>query len=123
PFGRGYQMSIQCRNTTVVDLFVNTVSSTGNVQLGDNVDTALKSKILAVAKAITNFEEDEFRFASYPIFFLPKMSLKPCVTVAFQSSSPLPNIQVGAVKVLGVSSASHLRVGCGGPLIAETRVL
>jgi spore germination protein PE len=115
-------MSIQCRNTSLVNLFVNTVSSTGNVHLGDHSGAALRSRVLAVARAITNYEENDFLFASYRIFFLPKKTLKPLVTVAFQSRSPLPNIQVGSVKSVGVSSASLLRVGCGGPHVAEARV-
>ncbi len=115
-------MSIQCRNTTLLSLFVNTVSSTGIVQLGDGDEADLKSKALAVQRAIPNYSDDEFRFASYPLFFLPKKSLRPCVSVNFQSRSPLPNIQVGLVRTLGVSAASLLRVGCGGPLRAESRI-
>lgn len=116
-------MGLQCRNTTLGSLFVNSVSSSSIVQLGDNDYSNLSNKVLAVARAIPNFEDDEYRFASYGIYFLPKLTLQPRVAVDFQSRSPLPNIQVGTVYLLGVSASSYLRVGCGGPLKAESRIL
>jgi spore germination protein PE len=116
-------MVLQCRNTTLGSIFVNSVSSSSIVQFGDNDLTTLTNKVLAVQRAIPNFEDDEYRFASYPIFFLPKLTLLPNVAVAFQSRSPLPNIQVGSVYVIGFTASSHLRVGCGGPLKAESRIL
>jgi spore germination protein PE len=115
-------MGLQCRNTTLGSLYVNSVSSSSIVQLGDNDFSTLSNKVLAVQRAIPNFEDDEFRFASYRIYFLPKLTLQPCVAVAFQSCSSLPNIQVGTVYLLGVTASSNLRVGCGGPLIAESRI-
>jgi spore germination protein PE len=121
--GGGSLMSLQCRNTTLGNLFVNSVSSSSIVQLGDNDYSNLSNKVLAVQRAIPNFEDDEYRFASYRIFYLPKLTLQPNVAVAFQSRSPLPNIQVGSVEMLGVTAASYLRVGCGGPLVAESRIL
>lgn len=117
-------MSIQSRNTTLKCLFVNTVSTSGIVQFGDNQETNLKSKALAVQRAIPNYEDDEFRFASYPIFSLPKLTLEPCATVNFTSCSPASNsnFRVGFVRTLGVSASSLLRVGTSGPLQAESRI-
>ncbi|MCD9021375.1 spore germination protein GerPE [Cohnella silvisoli] len=116
-------MSLQCRNTTLGRLFVNTISSSGIVQLGDNKNSTLTSRVLAVQRAIPDFEGDEYRFASYPIFYLPRLTLQPCVAVAFHSCSSLPNIQVGSLETIGVDSSSLLRVGCGGPLLAESRII
>jgi spore germination protein PE len=115
-------MSIQCRNTTLLRLFVNTVSNSGIVQLGDVNETSQRSKALAIQRAIANYEEDEFHFASYELYYLPKKTLQPCVPVNFQSCSPLPNINIGFVRAVGVSASSILRVGCGGPLRAESRI-
>lgn len=117
-------MSLQSRNTTLNCIFVNTVSTSGMVQFGDNQETNLKSRALAVQRAIANYEDDEFRFASYPIFSLPKLTLEPCVSVSFISCSPQPNanIRVGFVRTLGVSASSLLRVGTSGPIQAESRI-
>ncbi|TVY04420.1 spore germination protein GerPE [Cohnella terricola] len=116
-------MSLQCRTTIVAALYVNTVSSSGTLQLGDGDRTDMKTKALAVQKAIPNFIKDEFRYASYPLFFLPKLTLKqPCVSVNMTSVSPWPTIQVGPVYMLGISSSSIMRVGCGGPLQGSSRI-
>ncbi|WP_130608115.1 spore germination protein GerPE [Cohnella abietis] len=115
-------MSLTCRRTTLRCLFVNTVSTSGIVQLGDTCEVSLTSKALAVQRAIPDFQNDEFRFASYSIFTRPKLTLQPCNSVAFNSECPLSNIHVGEVRTLGVSASSILRVGCGGPLQAISRI-
>jgi spore germination protein PE len=115
-------MSIQCRCTSLGYLFQNTVSSAAVVQLGDNANTELKSRVLAVARAVTDYYSDEFRFASYSIYFRPNLTLQPNVDVTFQSCSPLSNIQVGSVESIGIAASSLLRVGCGGPLKAKSRI-
>ncbi|QMV44216.1 spore germination protein GerPE [Cohnella cholangitidis] len=115
-------MSIQYRCTTLACLFVNTVSSSSTVQLGDGRKNDLTSKALAIQRAVPNNVEDEYRFASYRIFSLPKLTLLPCANVRFQSRSPLPCLEVGSVRTLGVSASSILRVGNTGPLQAVARI-
>lgn len=114
-------MSTQTRTTILGCMFLNTVSSSSVVEFGDSGEADLTSRVLAIQRAIPNYEEDEFRFAAYPIFFLPKLTLQPCTEVSFHSCSPSP-IQVGSIRSLGVSASSLLRVGCGGPLQAESRI-
>jgi spore germination protein PE len=116
-------MSIQCRCTTLGYLSLNIVSSSGVVQLGDNTNTDLTARVLAVARAVTDFYDDEFRFASYSIFFRPNLTLQPCIDVTFQSCSPVQGIQVDSVDFIGVAASSLLRVGCGGPLQAKSRIM
>ncbi|WP_239613795.1 spore germination protein GerPE [Cohnella mopanensis] len=115
-------MSIEYRSTTLGWLFVNTVSSSGIVHLGDGKNNNLTSKALAIQRAVPNNIEDEFRFASYRIFGLPKLTLLPCGTVDFQSWSSFPSIRVGSVRALGVSASSLLQVGNGGPLQGVSRI-
>lgn len=115
-------MSIQRRNTLLGNLLLNTVSSAGIVQLGDHVQADLTSHAIAVQRAIPNFMDDEYRFASYSLFTRPILTLQTDVNVIFQSRSPVQEIRVGAVRALGVSSSSLLHAGCGGPLRAETRI-
>lgn len=115
-------MTIQGRCTIVGSLFLNTVSSSAIVQLGDHASVQLKSRAIAVQRAIPNFEKDEFRFAAYPIFFREAITLTPCRPIQFQSCPSTSNIRIGAVESLGVSAASYLRAGCGGALSAVSRV-
>jgi len=116
-------MTIECRSTTLVTLFVNTVSSSGFLQLGDGGKTGMNSKALAVQKAIPNFEDDEFHFESYPLYYLPKLvPTNGAVPVEFRSESPWPTLQVGCIYALGVSSSSTFRVGCSGPVQGESRI-
>ncbi|MFC4302683.1 spore germination protein GerPE [Cohnella boryungensis] len=115
-------MSLSCRSVTIATLYVNTVSSSGIVHLGDGEGTDMDSKALAVQQAITNYTEDEFYLESYPLFYLPKLTLKPCSPVRFSSVSPWPTLRVGALYSLGVSSSSILRAGCSGPVQGESRI-
>ncbi|MFB9277865.1 spore germination protein GerPE [Cohnella cellulosilytica] len=115
-------MSYDCRNTTLLRLFVNTVSSSGIVQLGDGGNTEMSSWAIAVQRAVANFEDDEFFFESYPIFYLPKLVPAAEVPVSFKSESPWPTQHVGCVRSLGVSSSSTLRVGCSGPVEGVSRI-
>ena len=110
------------RSTTLLSLFVNTVSSSGVVHLGDGQGTNMASRALAVQRAIANFQDDEFFFESYPIFYLPQPVPEAEVPVRFRSESPWPTLQVGCVYALGVSSSSTFRVGCSGPVQGVTRI-
>jgi len=116
-------MTIACRSAAMLGLYVNTVSSSGVTHLGDiRGKTDMASKALAVQKAVPNNEDDEFRFASYALFYKPKLALEENVPVLFRSESPWPTIQVDFVYSLGVSSSSTLRVGCGGPVEGISRI-
>jgi len=116
-------VTLQCRTTIVNSLFVNSVGTASMLQLGDNDVTDAENKVLAVAQAIPNYSEDEFRFASYPLFFLPELKFKkPCVPVVMNSSSPCPEIRVGFIYVLALASSSVMRAGCNGPLKGLSRI-
>ncbi len=115
-------MSHDCRSTILIRLFVNTVSDAGIVQIGDGENTDMSSRAIAVQRAIANFEDDEFAFESYPIFYLPKLVPEAEVPVDFRSESPWPTLHIGSVRALGVSSSSTLRVGCSGPVQGISRI-
>lgn len=115
-------MSIQCRCTKLGSLFVNTISQSAIVQLGDSDSVKLTTRALAVQRAIPDSKADEFRFASYPIFFRPPFTIQLPPVTTFNSNSPLAEIRIDSVETLGVAASSYLRVGCGGPLKGETRI-
>lgn len=113
---------LQSRNITIRSLFLNTISQSAVVQLGDHANAQLKSRAIAVQRAIPDSVADEFRFASYPIFFRDPLVLKPCRPLQFQTLHTASGIRVGTIESLGVSSSSYLRAGTGGTLSAVSRV-
>ncbi|MDG0813229.1 spore germination protein GerPE [Cohnella rhizosphaerae] len=103
---------------------VNTISNAGVLEIGDNRDGAkLNSRVLAVQRSLATFGSDEFRFEFYALFARPLPAAPPpSGTSAFFFSACAP-IEIGIVDVTGVSAASHVRIGCGGPETAETRIV
>ncbi|WP_139787268.1 spore germination protein GerPE [Cohnella massiliensis] len=115
---------IACRTSVVKRVFVNTVSQAGIVQFGDTKrQSDQRNRGIAVQRAVPNFEGDEVKFASYPLFFLPRPKPGEPLDVAVTTASDDGAIRVGRVSVLGVSTSSIFRVGCGGPHDALARVL
>jgi len=115
--GRGSRVSrVGC-------LFVNTVSQASALQCGDNRVSNLRSRAIAVQRAIPNYVKDEARFASYALFTLPRLRLRTCAEVDFVAVDRCPSIDIGSVASLGVSASSVLRIGVTERVAAETRIL
>ncbi|MFC5531395.1 spore germination protein GerPE [Cohnella yongneupensis] len=110
------------RSTNIGWMNLNTVSSSGVAQFGDNGTTELTSRALAVQRAVANYSHDETRFAAYEIFARPAYNLDTCVQVAFHKTDCVPEIRIGYIDVTAISSAALLRAGIGGPLLATTRI-
>ncbi|MBO9596775.1 MAG: spore germination protein GerPE [Cohnella sp.] len=111
------------RTTRIVSVVLNTVGSSSVAQFGDNRATNLKSRAIAVQRAVPNFEQDEARFASYEIFAKPLLQLVTDMTVDIRMDPCPPDIEIGYVDVTALSASALLRAGCGGPLTAQTRIL
>lgn len=111
------------RTTKIVTIFLNTIGSSSVAQFGDNGETKLKSRAIAVQRAIPTYEQDEARFASYDIFTRPLLQLNTGLAVEFRTDDSPPDIEIGCIDVTALSSSALLRAGCSGPLTAETRIL
>ncbi|WP_027085097.1 spore germination protein GerPE [Cohnella panacarvi] len=112
------------RTTRIVSIALNTVGSSSVAQFGDNNATNLKSRAIAVQRAVANNDEgDDVRFASYGLFTRPLLQLHTGITVGTRIDRPSPDIEIGCIDVTALSSSALLRAGCGGPLTAQTRVL
>lgn len=116
-------MSIPWRCSRVGRVTINDVSQSGSVQFGDSGTTSLRSRTIAIQRETPYFEGDETRFAAYALFFKPKLKLLPDTSVSFRSIGTEEEICVGAIRTLGVSNASFLRIGNGGAHEAISRVL
>jgi spore germination protein PE len=115
-------MNVELRIVRVENVFWNTVSYSSVLQFGDNGGSDLKSWNIAVQRAVSNWEEDAFRFASYSLFSRPELRLLGNADVRFTSASGVAGISVRSVRSLGASSSSVVRFGCGDSLRAESRI-
>lgn len=111
------------RTTRIASIALNTVGSSSVAQFGDNNATNLKSRAIAVQRAVPNDEQDEARFASYEIFTKPLLQLNTGMAVNTRMDPCPPDIEIGYIDVTAMSSSALLRAGCGGPFTAQTRVL
>jgi len=111
------------RTTRIATISLNTVGSSSVAQFGDNRNTRLKSRAIAVQRAISVYGKDETRFAAYELFTRPLLQLNTNMEVDFRTSGCSPDIDIGCIDVTALSASALLRAGCSGPLTAETRVL
>ncbi|WP_217592623.1 spore germination protein GerPE [Cohnella sp. GbtcB17] len=103
---------------------VNTISNAGILAIGDNRDGAkLNSRVLAVQRSLATFGNDEFRLEFYSLFARPLPIAPPPPGPPALFFSACAPIEIGSVDVTGISAASHVRIGCGGPETAETRIV
>ncbi|MFC3800148.1 spore germination protein GerPE [Cohnella sp. GCM10012308] len=113
-----------CRVSAVGFVDVNTISNAGILEIGDNRDGAkLTSRVLAVQRSLATFGNDEFRYEFYSLFTRPlPIAPPPSGPPAFFFSASAP-IEIGILDITGISAASHVRIGCGGPETAATRIV
>jgi hypothetical protein len=111
------------RRSVVSDIKLNVVSFGSVVQFGDNDRTELRTRIIAIQRAVANFPGDLARLASYPLFFLPLPQFKSNANLTMSRVSDCPDIEVGSIHSIGVAQASCLRIGTGRELRAETRIV
>ncbi|MFC5701089.1 spore germination protein GerPE [Cohnella faecalis] len=115
-------MSVESRCSRADCILINSVSLASVVQFGDNCKTELRSRALAVQRAVTDFEQDEARFASYGVFFRPELRLSGCTDVRFHSRSDGSSICVRSLYTLAVSASSLIRFGSGESHRAVARI-
>lgn len=117
-------MTLPYRLTEIGWFYTNSASHASQLQFGDTYESVqLHNRVLAIQRAIARYRDDELRFASYPAFFLPNpVPAEPRPTPIF-STSRTGTIEIGAVKILGVTASGFVRAGVGyGPLFAESRI-
>ena len=111
------------RRTSVIGTVKVDASSNGSVaQFGDSREVRLTDRAIAVQRRIPDYEGDETRFASYPIFSLPLPRMPEQPDDAIASRSRGNAIQVGTVRLLSMSASSYLHAGCTDRLTAQSRI-
>ncbi|MFE6797839.1 spore germination protein GerPE [Paenibacillus chitinolyticus] len=100
---------------------VFSVSSAAVFQIGDNGGIHTRFRALALQREIPVYLGDEGSFEAYPIFARPHPEVQ-FPPEAEKTTRNLGTIQVGPVKVLGVSASSVMQVGGSGPVSLQSRI-
>lgn len=117
-------MNLSARLSAVGLVYINSASDSSIVHFGDNRDGArLNARVLAVQRSVATFRDNEFPFASYSLFTRPLPVPPPDQGPASAFLSACAPIEIGAIQITAISAASHVRIGCGGPETAETRIV
>ncbi|WP_235918122.1 spore germination protein GerPE [Paenibacillus lutrae] len=97
------------------------VADSAVFQIGDNQGIYTRYRALALQREVPNFIEEEGTFEAYPVFIepFPDIRFPPGAT---KTTSQAGAIQVGSVKVLGVSASSVMQIGGSGPVRMESRI-
>jgi hypothetical protein len=77
---------------------------------------------LAVQRTYADFGRDDAQFASYPLFYRRPVLPPPGPPVAMTAVSRIPVQSVAGLRVTALSTGSLIRVGCGGPLLAQSKI-
>ena len=101
---------------------INAALDSSIVQFGDGENTHLKTSAIAVQRAIPQYQGDETRFASYPIFFLPEPRPAGPPGGFLIRTRPCSKIRIGTIEAIAVRSTSVLRIGNTGNLEAHSRI-
>jgi len=92
------------------------------VQFGDNDTIRPRSEALAVQREAEMFYGSEGNFEHYSMFRRPALPHLRESNVQIERCNEGATIQVGAVKILAVSSASVFQVGSSRIIDSETRI-
>ncbi len=114
-------MSMQ--RISVVDLiYVNSVSFSSILEIGDSKKITPVSQALAVQREVPLFFTNEGDFSQYPLFSreLPKVKVTETVNMEIFNQNPV--IKVDSIKVNGVSSAAVMQIGSTGTIHTESKV-
>lgn len=112
------------RLSRITLVYINTSSDSSVVHFGDNRDEAkLFTRALAVQRSIPSFRKGEFPFASYALFARPLPIPPNESSLVIEFNSENAPIAVGTINIVAIAAASHVRIGCGGPEIGETRIV
>ncbi|MGN7296843.1 spore germination protein GerPE [Fredinandcohnia aciditolerans] len=108
---------------SVVDLiYVNSVSFSSILEIGDSKKITPVSQALAVQREVPLFFTNEGDFSQYPIFSRKLPIVKVTESVNMEIFNQNPVIKVNSIKVTGVSSAAVMQIGSTETIHTESKV-
>ncbi|MBD0382436.1 spore germination protein GerPE [Paenibacillus sedimenti] len=110
------------RLSIVGNVYINDVSSSSTVHIGDHVSTTLRSRALAVQREVPYFYGNEGNFDVYPFYRRPFPVPQPPEPFTMSVDNWGSVIRVGGIRIIAVSSSSLLQVGSNCDSRSETRI-
>ncbi|TXK74828.1 spore germination protein GerPE [Paenibacillus sp. N3.4] len=110
------------RLSIVGAVYINDVSSSSFVHVGDHATTILQSRAFAVQREVPFFYGNEGSFSYYPFYQRPFPIPQPHEPFTMCVDNLGSFIRVGGIRILGISSSSGLQIGCNRITAAETRI-
>ena len=112
------------RNSFVQDVNVKGLLSTSVFEIGDTVQLAANSYVIAVQRKKPIFYGKEGNFQAFKIFSqpiqIPNFPIPPPTIRKFHESS---NISVGSIHIKGMAASSIMQIGNTNHACLESRVL
>lgn len=110
------------RKTAVGELSVVSMENTCVVEIGDSEQLSPLSRALAVQRERAIYRVDEFNLEDYSLFRRPVDHPAATETILIRRNRQQPDIRVGSIRMIALSSASVVQLGSGRNLHAEARV-
>ncbi|MHC0036756.1 spore germination protein GerPE [Pseudoneobacillus sp. C159] len=110
------------RTSKVNHLFVYSMLISSFLQIGDSTYVNGLSRALAVQRQAEIFYDYEGEFSQFSIF--NEVIPLPLITeeVVYQKVDMSPAIQVGNIRIIGVSTSSGVHIGNSGQIYMESRI-
>jgi spore germination protein PE len=90
--------------------------------IGDLYEFKPATLVLAIQREISRFSGSEGELEAYPLFSVPIPQLQPLFQTRLEIVNTIPEIRVGTIRILAVSTSSSLHVGRLHHTVAQSRV-
>ncbi|MFC4322320.1 spore germination protein GerPE [Litchfieldia salsa] len=110
------------RLSVVESIYVNSVSFSSVLQIGDSSHITPVTQALAVKREYPLFFSNEGNFNEYSVFTrpIPAVSIEESFNMA--TFNEKPNIKVNTIRVTGASASSVIHIGSTNNIRAEARI-
>jgi spore germination protein PE len=110
------------RTSVVGEIKTVAIVESSIMQIGDARYIQARSTIFAVQRERPEFDVNELPLSQFPFFRRPIPQLSPHENVRMMKRDAVPFINVGAVKILSVSTDSILQVGSNVCMELEAKI-
>ncbi|MDD9271046.1 spore germination protein GerPE [Paenibacillus sp. GCM10023248] len=104
-------------------VYVNSISISSVMQVGDNVNTALNTNVFAVQREVPIYYGNEGSFKAYPFYRRPIPIPQPPEPFTMCVDNLGSFIRVRGLRILGLSATSVLQIGSNRISSGESRVM
>ncbi|NQX71512.1 spore germination protein GerPE [Paenibacillus alba] len=103
-------------------VYINDLSSSSVMHVGDNVSTVLQTRVFALQREVPFYYGNEGSFAAHPLFQRPFPIPQPPEPFTMCVDNLGSFIRVKGIRILGISSSAVLQIGSNRITSAETRI-